>query len=405
MSVNVQRLGNISTITMGTSPKGSTYNERGEGLPLLNGPTEFGPHHPACTLFTTDPRRECETDDLIFCVRGSTTGRMNWADRKYALGRGVCSIQGWSREDTRFIRYALEVHLRRLLQFAGGTTFPNLTKDTLHDFTIPFPHNRSKIADVISAYDDLIENNRRRIQLLEQVAWLLYKEWFVHLRFPGHKHITITDGVPEGWSRVDLNSIIRIEHGYAFKGAYFSEEITPRILLTPGNFKMGGGIKLDKLKYYSTLGPLDEKYILKKDDLLITMTDLSKASDTLGYSLLVPQLNGKVFLHNQRLGAVYPKENIPFYRHFLDQLFKDFRYRSFVVGSASGTSVKHTSPKKILSYKPVLPSYEKSILIREFDDKMRFMNRQIHNLLQTNEKLAQARDLLLPRLMNGEVTV
>jgi len=310
--------------------------------------------------------------------------------------------------DHRYLMYYLwgPVGQGAIKNRTGGTSQPKLALYKIADIDFPCRPltTQRRIASILSAYDDLIENNRRRIQVLEQAARLLYKEWFVHLRFPGHEHVTTTDGVPEGWSRVNLNSIIRIEHGYAFKGEYFSEEMSPRILLTPGNFKVGGGIKLDKLKYYSTSGPLDEKNLLKKDDLLITMTDLSKASDTLGYSLLVPELSGKVFLHNQRLGAVYPKENVPFYRHFLDQLFKDFRYRSFVVGSASGTSVKHTSPKKILSYEPVLPSYEKSILIREFDDKVSCMNRQVHNILRTNEKLTLARDLLLPRLMNGKVT-
>ena len=86
-------LNSIATITMGTSPKGTTYNRDGIGLPLLNGPTEFGETHPHCTLYTTDSKRECKTHDLIFCVRAST-GRMNWADRTYSLGRGVCSIRG-----------------------------------------------------------------------------------------------------------------------------------------------------------------------------------------------------------------------------------------------------------------------------------------------------------------------
>ncbi|MDO9541071.1 MAG: restriction endonuclease subunit S, partial [Kiritimatiellia bacterium] len=83
----------VAKIIMGTSPKGNTYNDTGNGLPLINGPTEFGDDHPDCTLFTTKSSKECNAGDLIFCVRGSTTGRMNWADKKYSLGRGVCSIR------------------------------------------------------------------------------------------------------------------------------------------------------------------------------------------------------------------------------------------------------------------------------------------------------------------------
>ena len=73
------------------------------------------------------------------------------------------------------------------------------------------------IASVLSAYDDLIENNRRRIQLLEQAARLLYKEWFVHLRFPGHEHVKIKDGVPEGWERKPLGEIAPLNYGKSLK--------------------------------------------------------------------------------------------------------------------------------------------------------------------------------------------
>ncbi len=126
MKARMKTLGEVAVITMGTSPKGHSYNQSGEGLPLLNGPTEFGSDHPDCTVFTTASVKECQTGDLIFCVRGSTTGRMNWADKPYSLGRGVCSIRGESDLDTRFIKYCLDHKLPALLQLAGGTTFPNL---------------------------------------------------------------------------------------------------------------------------------------------------------------------------------------------------------------------------------------------------------------------------------------
>ena len=173
----------VAKITMGTSPKGSTYNRDGIGLPLLNGPTEFGETHPHCTLYTTDSNKECKPEDLIFCVRGST-GRMNWADRTYSLGRGVCSIRGETSLDTRFIRYSLEWKLSKLLNFSTGSTFSNLKKNAIRDFTIPYPKSRHKIARIFNNYDDLIEINRQRIALLERAGREIYREWFVRLRFP-----------------------------------------------------------------------------------------------------------------------------------------------------------------------------------------------------------------------------
>lgn len=178
-------LSSVAKIIMGTSPKGDTYNNTGNGLPLINGPTEFGDDHPDCTLFTTKSSKECNAGDLIFCVRGSTTGRMNWADKKYSLGRGVCSIRGKTQADTIYIRYCIEQSLNQLLQFAGGATFPNLTKDTIFSFKIPYPNDRERIVDTVQKYDTFANTNRRRIQLLEESARLLFREWFVYFRFPG----------------------------------------------------------------------------------------------------------------------------------------------------------------------------------------------------------------------------
>ena len=154
----------IATVTMGTSPKGTTYNRDGIGVPLLNGPTEFGQIHPHCTLYTTDSKKECREGDLIFCVRGST-GRMNWANQVYSLGRGVCSIRGETLMDTKFIHYCLKWKLNELLSLAGGSIFSNLTTDTIKNFPIPYPKSRYKIAAVLSAYDELIANNTRRIHI------------------------------------------------------------------------------------------------------------------------------------------------------------------------------------------------------------------------------------------------
>jgi len=220
-------LKSVAKIIMGTSPKGNTYNNTGNGLPLINGPTEFGDSHPDCTLFTTKSLKACEVGDLIFCVRGSTTGRMNWANKKYSLGRGVCSIRGKTQTDTIYIRYCIEQSLNRLLQLASGATFPNLTKETIFSFKIPYPDDRERVVDIIQKYDMLANINRRRIQLLEEAAQLLFREWFVYFRFPrlggqaGHDPIRnefsngvkIVDGVPEGWERRQLEDIAKVKKG------------------------------------------------------------------------------------------------------------------------------------------------------------------------------------------------
>ena len=230
----------LGDVVMGLSPKGSTYNKIGIGTPLLNGPTEFGVHHPHCTLFTTDPKRICKKGDLIFCVRGSTTGKMNFADGEYALGRGVCSIRGENLLTTRFIKYAIDFLLFKLLSLTGGSTFPNLKAEDIKSFKVPYSKNILKIAKILSAYDDLIENNLKRIKLLEEMAQITYEEWFVRMRFPGHETAEWNEesGLPVGWERKKLGEVCTLEKDsiksleYGSKMPYIGLEHIPRKSMT-----------------------------------------------------------------------------------------------------------------------------------------------------------------------------
>ncbi len=109
------------------------------------------------------------------------------------------------------------------------------------------------------------------------------------------------------WKEYKLGDVLNVKHGFAFKGEFFSQVPTKDILLSPGNFNIGGGFKSDKFKFYN--GNYPESYILKEDDVIVTMTDLSKEGDTLGYSAKIPSHQGIRYLHNQRLGLVELKDN------------------------------------------------------------------------------------------------
>src|SRR5690554_1363245 len=189
------------------------------------------------------------------------------------------------------------------------------------------------------------------------------------------------------WPLVQLGELISIKHGFAFKGEFFSDTPTDTVLVTPGNFAIGGGFKADKLKFYS--GPIPTEYELKADDLIVTMTDLSKQADTLGYSALVPEHSGRLYLHNQRIGLVEIKsqELDKLYLYFL---MRSREYRHHVVSSATGSTVKHTSPSKITSFEFHLPplKIQENIgrSLKHLEDKTA-INHQIN---QTLEQMAQA---------------
>lgn len=185
------------------------------------------------------------------------------------------------------------------------------------------------------------------------------------------------------WSKLVLENEIEIKHGFAFKGEYFTERETRNILLTPGNFKIGGGFKADKLKYYD--GPIPDEFVLEPEDLIVTMTDLSKGGDTLGYPAIVPKVKGKIFLHNQRLGKVILKKGSRFDKKYLYYIFCTKEYRSEVLASATGTTVRHTAPDRILNFSISAPNMDfqeriASILF-PFDEKI-ILNEQMNKNLE-----------------------
>lgn len=154
---------------MGVSPAGtSVSDDPGSGLPLLNGPTEFGPVHPTPKQWTSTWTREAEVDDVLFCVRGSTTGRMNRAQTKYAIGRGIAAIRGTTASDTRYLYYAITQGLSRLLSLTSGSVFPNISAGDLRQFEVPWPDEevRTQVAATLSTLDDKIESNQRIVAVV-----------------------------------------------------------------------------------------------------------------------------------------------------------------------------------------------------------------------------------------------
>lgn len=134
------KLGDICHITMGTSPRGHTYNRDGLGEPLLNGPTEFGPRYPIAVQWTTAPVRFAAPGDILFCVRGATTGRKNVADKRYCIGRGLAAIRGRDDlADTEFLWHALDIVTNELVGHGAGSTFINLPGAQLKRFLVPVP--------------------------------------------------------------------------------------------------------------------------------------------------------------------------------------------------------------------------------------------------------------------------
>lgn len=159
----------IASITMGQSPEGDDCNTSGFGKALLNGPTEFGFYSPSPVQWTTTVKKHCVEGDLLFCVRGSTTGRMNWANQSYAIGRGLAAIHHKTTPNLNwFIKAMIDNNLQEILAAATGSTFPNVGKDLLNGFKVIIPDDTTlqKFGSKGYAISRLITANAKEIDTL-----------------------------------------------------------------------------------------------------------------------------------------------------------------------------------------------------------------------------------------------
>jgi type I restriction enzyme, S subunit len=181
----------------------------------------------------------------------------------------------------------------------------------------------------------------------------------------------------EEWRQVGVGDLVEIKHGFAFKGADFTNEPATDVLVTPGNFRIGGGWQSGRGKYHQ--GPVDDAFVLNSGDLVVTMTDLSKDGETLGYPALVPASEEHRYLHNQRIGRVQLKPGAPIEQRFLYYILCGAPYRHWVLASATGSTVRHTSPSRIYDFRFDLPPLPEQRAIAEvlgaLDDKIELNER------------------------------
>jgi len=264
-------------------------------------------------------------------------------------------------------------------------TIERLKEIELDDFALC---KQERIASILSAYDDLIENNRRRIALLEQAARLLYKEWFVHLRFPGHEHVKIKNGVPEGWERTTVED----------SASFISRGITPSYddeakgLVINQKCIRNHMVNLDLARHQSKQAPPDK--LVRCGDVLVNST----GTGTLGRvaQFLFDIEDCTVDSH---ITIIRPAPGVS--ACCLGSYFVEME--SYIESMGRGATNQTELARATLAEMKILNPTK--VLADQYDECLRPMQQQMVNILRQNEQLVQARDLLLPRLMNGEVAV
>ncbi|MEP7337978.1 MAG: restriction endonuclease subunit S [Acidobacteriota bacterium] len=293
--------------------------------------------------------------------------------------------------DLRWAYYQLlTVDINRL---DSGSAIPSTKREDFYSIPVRVPSKPSqlKIASILSAYDDLIENNLKRIALLEESARLLYREWFVWLRFPGYEHTRIVDGVPEGWERKTLAEVCEsVSYGYTASAQ--SEEVGPKFLRITDIVPQ----LIDWSSVPNCEIPDDKKkqYLLKDGDIVIARTGA-----TVGYAKR---------LHKRHPEAVFASYLIRLrLKPEVDDLLvgtyvESDDYKNFVKAHVGGAAQPNANAKVLSSARLLMPPPTLQGLFRE---NVEAIQDQKEVLMIQNQKLKQARDLLLPRLMNGEIEV
>lgn len=271
----------------------------------------------------------------------------------------------------------------------GASGRQRVNNKVFNDLQINLPPLSTQhcIANILSRYDSLIENYQKQIKLLEEAAQRLYKEWFVDLHFPGHENTKIVDGVPEGWEKKPVKTIIELQSGYAFKSSAFMEDGIYKIV-TIKNVKDGAFDGENVSKIASIPEKMPKHCILEDGDILLSLTG------NVGRVCIV---NGKNYLLNQRVAKLKSA-----YKAYTYCLFRSRDMFIEVNNLANGAAQQNVSPIRIGEMKILIP--EKKWL----DDFERTVSNYILGIITLQSQirfLTEARDRLLPKLMSGEIAV
>ncbi|MFZ5857188.1 MAG: restriction endonuclease subunit S [Chloroflexota bacterium] len=274
------------------------------------------------------------------------------------------------KADARFIKYLFDALLQKQFQqFSQGAAQDNLSQEKLLSLKFPIPDLKiqHRIADILSSYDDLIENNRRRIDLLAQSARLLYNEWFVFLRFPGHEHVKVKDGLPQGWVEKPLGEIFEFKHGKAINVA------------DEGDFPI-----------YGSNGIIGKTNEVRCENAII-IGRVGAYCGSINYCLTRFSASDNTIIASPLLSSGFGE-------NFAYRLLTNLDLRRFASGAAQPLLTQSILNKLNTLVPP-------SSLCLEYESVASNLFSLQTVLEKENTNLRQARDLLLPRLMNGEIPV
>ena len=372
------KLGEISIITMGQSPKSEFYSEI-DGTPFLQGNRTFQHIYPVIDTYTKKVTKLANANDILFSVR-APVGDINIAPVDLCIGRGLCAIRSINNNQ-EFLFYLLKSKINELESQATGTIFSSVNKKTLENFIVNIPNEKQQknIGTILSNLDKKIELNQKIIAKLEELSQILFKHWFVDFEFPdengnpykssGGEMIDSELGeMPLSWKVHKLNDIFKINYGKNLP--------TKKILNTGYPVFGGNGI----IGYYSS-------YMYENPKILISCR--GAASGKIHIS------KEKSFVTNNSIVLNEKQKN---YFYYFKELFKYNDFKRYTTGSAQPQIT-------IANIKDLMYLTPDTNIIDQFNSKISSLFNQKNNYEDENQNLTQLRDTLLPKLMSGEIEI
>lgn len=276
--------------------------------------------------------------------------------------------------------------------FSSGSAQPQLPIKDLKSvsFSLPPLPTQQKIADILSAYDNLIENNNRRIELLEQSTQQIYKEWFVRFRFPGYEAINFTKGIPDNWRIIKLSKLVNTQYGYTASAE--PDKVGPNFLrITDIASK---NLDWSSVPYCKIENKVLSKYLLESGDILVARTGA-----TVGYAKRINKRCPEAIFASF-LVRLKPKDKA--LDLMIGLVVESQQYKNFIQAISTGSAQPQANAKLLTLFSIVVPDNN---IINSFNEMLEPILDQIELLLLQNQNLVKQRDLLLPRLMSGKIEV
>ncbi|MDY4921066.1 MAG: restriction endonuclease subunit S [Phascolarctobacterium sp.] len=346
-----------------------------------------------------DDKRKPHVGDIIYSVVGSFgIPVFIQKDKEFVFQRHIAILRPDKYRIVPQFLYYVMLSREFFMQadaVALGAAQRTISLTALRNMMLDLPprDTQNKIASILSAYDDLIENNQKQIKLLEEAAQRLYKEWFVDLRFPGHENVKIVDGVPEGWKRTIIGDFLRVRSGYAFKSAWWQNDGYPVVKIKD---IVNSTIDMSNIDYVApeyTKKALEFK--LNRGDIVIAMTGA-----TIGKIAIVPEMEN--LYTNQRVGKVFVNKALKSPEPYIFCFYKQNEILEKIYAVSSSSSAQPNISGKQLESFQVVTNIE---MIELFGEYTKSLYDNITNLYGVIDKLKEARDRLLPKLMSGEIEV